>query len=152
MRRRRPPLDVAAALPLQLDVPRPERALVDGRIVLLDRGEGHLQGRLGTPASGVDREVVDGPIREIDPDRVVIDRSSASLFEDKTIPLGEVEGVDYSGGFVTGHIQIHQAGVEAGSGGPFSHPVDENTLYFARGLRPCAERARDAILERAGEG
>lgn len=86
------------------------------------------------------------------PDRVVIDRSSASLFEDKTIPLGEVEGVDYSGGFVTGHIQIHQAGVEAGSGGPFSHPVDENTLYFARGLRPCAERARDAILERAGEG
>ena len=84
-------------------------------------------------------------------DRVDIDRSSSSMHEDKTIPLSEVRDVAYSGGFLTGHIQIHQEGVEPASAGFLSHPVDENTLYFPRSQRSCARRARDAILERAGE-
>lgn len=84
-------------------------------------------------------------------DRVVIDRSDASIHEDKTIPLDAVWDVEYSGGFMTGHVQIKQDDVEPASGGLLSHPVDENTLYFPRGKRSCARRARDAILERAGE-
>jgi hypothetical protein len=80
--------------------------------------------------------------------RIEIDRSSASMFEDKTIEMGEVRDAEYSGGILTGHIQIHQAGVEPDEAGRFSHPVDENTLYFPRSRRTCARRARDAILER----
>lgn len=83
-------------------------------------------------------------------DRVVIDRSSASMHEDKTIPLEEVRDVEYSGGLLTGHVQIVQDGVEPASSGLLSHPVDENTLYFPRSKRSCARRARDAILERCG--
>lgn len=83
-------------------------------------------------------------------DRVEIDRSSASMHEDKTIPLTAVRGVEYSGGLVTGHIQILQDGLEPGAAGFLSHPVDENTLYFPRSERPCARKARDAIRERAG--
>lgn len=81
---------------------------------------------------------------------VTIDRSSASMFEDKTIDLAEVRGVEYSPGFMTGYIQIQQVGVEADEGGLLSPPVDENTLYFSRFRRDCARRARDVILERAG--
>jgi hypothetical protein len=81
-------------------------------------------------------------------DRVVIDRSPNSMFEDKTIGLAEVQGVEYSEGFTTGHIQIRQDGPDLDEPGLISHPVDENTLYFPRTKRPCAGEARDAILER----
>lgn len=80
-------------------------------------------------------------------DHVVIDRSSASIHENKSIQLAEVRGVNYSGGLLTGHIQIEQAGLEPDDTGFLSHPVDENTLYFPRSKRSCAQRARDAILE-----
>ena len=82
-------------------------------------------------------------------DRVVIERSGASIHEDKTVPMDEVRGVAYSGGWLTGHIQIEQVGVEPDEAGVLSHPVDENTLYFPRSKRSCARDARDAILERA---
>lgn len=84
-------------------------------------------------------------------DRIVVDRSSSSMHEDKTIPMASVRDVEYAGGITTGHIQIVQDGVEPASAGFLSHPVDENTLYFPRKKRSCAVRARDAILERAGE-
>ena len=45
-------------------------------------------------------------------DRVVIERSGASIHEDKTVPMDEVRGVAYSSGWLTGHIQIEQVGVE----------------------------------------
>lgn len=83
-------------------------------------------------------------------DRVVIERSGASIHEDRTIPMEEVRGVTYSGGWLTGHIQVEQVGVEPAEAGFLSHPVDENTLYFPRSKRSCARDARDAILERAG--
>lgn len=83
-------------------------------------------------------------------DRVVIDRSGASIHEDKTIPMEEVRGVNYSGGLLSGYIQIVQAGLEPAEGGLLSKPVDENTLYFPRGKRSTVRRVRDAILERAG--
>ena len=82
-------------------------------------------------------------------DRVVIERSGASIHEDKTVPMDEVRGVAYSSGWLTGHIQIEQVGVEPDEAGILSHPVDENTLYFPRSKRSCARDARDAILERA---
>jgi hypothetical protein len=84
-------------------------------------------------------------------ERIEIDRSSASMFEDKTIGMGEIRDVEYSGGILTGHIQIHQTGVEPDEAGRFSHPIDENTLYFPRSERSCARRAHNAILERIGE-
>ena len=85
-------------------------------------------------------------------DRVSIERSGASMFEDKRIPMAEIRGVDFTAGITTGHIQIRQTGVDPDEAGFLSHPVDENTLYFSRMRRGCAERARDAILERAGLG
>ncbi|MEF8842320.1 MAG: hypothetical protein V5A62_11950 [Haloarculaceae archaeon] len=85
-------------------------------------------------------------------DRVSIERSSASMFEDKRIGMDEIRGVELTRGILTGHIQIVQAGVEPDEAGFLSHPVDENTLYFPRMRRDCAERARDAILERAALG
>lgn len=84
-------------------------------------------------------------------DRIAIDRSSSSIHEDKTIPPASVRDVEYSGGITTGHVQIVQDGVEPATAGFLRHPVDENTLYFPRGKRSCVQRARDAILERAGE-
>lgn len=83
------------------------------------------------------------------PDRIDIERTSASIHEDKTIPLAEVSGVSYSEGLTTGYFQIEQVGVEIDDAGLFSKPVDENTLYFPRSARDCTRRARDAILERA---
>jgi hypothetical protein len=85
-------------------------------------------------------------------DRVSIERSGASMFEDKRIPMAEIRGVDFTAGITTGHIQIRQTGVDPDEAGFLWHPVDENTLYFSRMRRGCAERARDAILERAGLG
>jgi hypothetical protein len=82
--------------------------------------------------------------------RVEIDRSSASMFEDKSIGVEEIRDVEYAGGILTGHIQVRQVGFDHDEAGRFSHPVDENTLYFPRSKRSCAVRARDAILERSG--
>lgn len=102
----------------------------------------------GTPVVSCDLQ---GGTLSVYDQRIDIDRSSASMFEDKTIEMDEVRDVEYSGGILTGHIQIHQTGVEPDEAGRFSHPVDENTLYFPRSERPCARRARDAILERVSE-
>ena len=85
-------------------------------------------------------------------DHVAIERSSASIFEDKRIPMDEIRDVELVRGVLTGHVQIRQAGMEPDEAGLLSHPVDEHTLYFPRLRRGCAERARDAILERAGGG
>lgn len=82
-------------------------------------------------------------------DRVVIDRSSASMFDDKTLAFDDVEGVSYERGLMTGHLQLIEVGVEPASAGFLSHPVDENTLYVSRSKRDCARRVRDAVLERA---
>jgi hypothetical protein len=84
-------------------------------------------------------------------DRVTFERSKRSMFDDTTVSMDEIEDVAYTGGIMTGHIQIHRTGVEPASGGLLSHPVDEYTLHFPRIDRPCAERARDAILSRASE-
>jgi hypothetical protein len=81
-------------------------------------------------------------------DGVVIERSSNSMFEEKFLPMGEIWDVTYSGGFLSGHIQIKQDGVDHDEGGLFSHPVDENTLHFPRTKRSEAKAAHDAILER----
>lgn len=80
-------------------------------------------------------------------DRVDIERSPASIFEDKSIPMAEVRGVNYTDGIMTGHIQIEQVDVDLAEPGLLGHPVDENTLYVSRSKRACARRARDAILE-----
>lgn len=85
-------------------------------------------------------------------DHVSIERSSAPMFEDRPIPMAEIRGVDLSPGILTGHIQIRREGVEPGEAGFLSHPVDENTLYFPRLRRGCAERARETILDRAALG
>lgn len=82
-------------------------------------------------------------------DRVTIERTKRSMFEDTTIPIDEIEDVQYSRGVMTGHIQICRAGVAADTGGLLSHPIDENTLHFPRTGRSCAAEARDAILARA---
>lgn len=94
--------------------------------------------------------ILQGGTLSVHDDRVSIERSSASMFDDKRIPMEEIRGVEFTAGITTGHIQIRQAGVEPDEAGLLSHPVDENTLYFSRLRRDCAERARDAILERAG--
>jgi hypothetical protein len=81
-------------------------------------------------------------------DGITVERPSNSMFDGKFIPIEEVLDVKYAGGILSGHIQIRQAGVDADEGGLFSHPVDENTLYFPRTKRPEAKRAHDAIFER----
>lgn len=103
----------------------------------------------GDPAPVVSCDLQGGTLSVFE-GRVDIDRSSASMFEDKSIDVAEIRGVEYTDGILTGHIQIRQDGVEPDEPGRFSHPVDENTLYFPRSKRSCARRARDAILERAG--
>lgn len=80
---------------------------------------------------------------------VSIERSSRSMFEDKHIEMTEIYGVEYTDGFVTGHLQIKQTEMDLDSAGLLSHPVDENTLYFPRNKRTEARRVRDAIIERA---
>ncbi|MFB6207465.1 MAG: DUF4429 domain-containing protein [Haloglomus sp.] len=105
-----------------------------------------------TPDPHADAVVVcefqDGTIAVYD-DRVVIERVSRSRFDDRTISLDEVTGVDYSEGITIGHLQLEQTGVDASSGGLLSDPVDENTVHFGRGSRDCAREVRDAVLERA---
>jgi len=118
-----------------------------------DGGDGDDESEEGT----TDREplvscTLQGGTLSVYADLVSIERSSSSMFEDKQIPMGEIRDVDLTRGILTGHIQIRQVGLEPDEGGLLSHPVDENTLYFPR-MRPgCAERARDAILERSTLG
>jgi hypothetical protein len=82
-------------------------------------------------------------------DRVVVERSARSRFDDRTIPLDEVRGVDFDGGITIGYIQLELVGVPPDPGGLLSDPVNERTLHFGWGDKDCAKRARDAILERA---
>jgi hypothetical protein len=115
-----------------------------------DAGSG--DGRTGEEPEPVVSCRFQGGTLSVHDDHVSIERSSASMFEDKRIGMDEIHGVEVVPGILTGHIQIRQAGVEPAEAGFLSHPVDENTLYFPRLRRGCAERARDAILERAGIG
>lgn len=103
-----------------------------------------------TPFDGVARvtcEFQDGTLYVLE-DEVYIERSSRSKFEDKRIPMVEVEDVSYSKRFVISFIQIVQRGLEPDEETRFSTPVDENTLHLGRGKRDCAKRARDEIFAR----
>lgn len=82
-------------------------------------------------------------------DRVELERSSRSNYDDKTIPMDEIVDVDYSGGLMAGYIQIVQVGVEPDEAGLLSKPRNENTMYFARAIRSDAVQLRDEILFRA---
>lgn len=90
----------------------------------------------------------DGTIAVYD-DRVVVERVARSRFDDLTVPIEEIRGVDYAGGITIGYLQLELVGVDPDTGGLLSDPVNERTLHFGRGDRACAQRARDAILERA---
>ena len=79
-----------------------------------------------------------------------IERPGRSKFSGKEIELSDVRGVTYRKRLVISYLQIDEVGVENAAGGLFSTPVDENTLHFGRGMRGCAEQARDAIRDGAG--
>jgi hypothetical protein len=95
-------------------------------------------------------EFQDGTLAVHD-ERVAIERSSRSAFDDKTIPMAEIVGLEYAKGLTIGYLQLEVAGVEPDAGGWFSDPVNENTVHFGRGQRECARDARDEILSRASE-
>jgi hypothetical protein len=95
-------------------------------------------------------EFQDGTLAVSD-DRVTIERSSRSSFDDKTIPMDDIVGVEYEKGITIGYLQLELAGVEPDAGGWFSDPVNENTLHFGRRNRECARDARDEILARSNE-
>ncbi|AUV81004.1 hypothetical protein C2R22_04465 [Salinigranum rubrum] len=82
-------------------------------------------------------------------ERVVIDRPARSSFDDTTVPVDEITGVDFDGGITIGYLQLELAGVAPDAGGLLSDPVNERTLHFGWNDKGCAKRARDAILERA---
>jgi len=103
----------------------------------------------GADAPVVEATFQDGSLAVYE-DRVRIERPGASRFDTRTIDLADVVDARYSGGWVVGHLQIDEAGVPADAGGLLSSPVDENTLHFGAGGRDAAQRARDAIRERAG--
>lgn len=103
----------------------------------------------GNGTDPVAKCTLQGGILSVFEDRVEIERTSASMFEDKTIPMSEITGIEYSPGLMSGHIQLQLTSMEPATGGFLSHPVDENTLYFGRNNRDCAAEVRDAILERA---
>lgn len=105
-------------------------------------------GAEGGPETPVASCKLQGGTLSVFEDRVEIERSGSSMFDDKTIPMADITGVEYSSGLVTGHIQLQLASMEPASGGFMSHPVDENTLYFGRRNRDCAGEVRDAIIER----
>jgi hypothetical protein len=92
-------------------------------------------------------EFQDGTVAVYDRE-VVLERPGRSRFGGKTIPVAEITGVEHDAGITIGYLQIRQAGVEADSAGLLSDPVDENTVHFTRSGRSCAERVRDAVLER----
>ena len=81
-------------------------------------------------------------------DILEITRPSRSKFDDKWIAMNQVRGITYKERFVIHYIQIEQVDFENDSESFLSTPVDENTLHFGGGMRPCAREARDAILER----
>ena len=83
-------------------------------------------------------------------DRVVIERTRRSRFEDTDFQFETVVGVDYDEGITVGYLQLRIEGTDPDSGGLLSDPVNERTVHFGRGNRDCAREARDAILERAG--
>ncbi|WP_318566860.1 hypothetical protein [Salinigranum marinum] len=82
-------------------------------------------------------------------DRVVVERTARSRFDDRTVPFDEICGVDFAGGITIGYIQLELVGVTPDTGGLLSDPVNERTLHFGWGDKECAKRARDAIVERA---
>jgi hypothetical protein len=96
-------------------------------------------------------EFQDGTV-SVHEDRVRIERPARSRFDDRTIPMEEVEGVNLETGVTIGHLQVVQRGVEPDTGGFLSDPVDPNTVHFTRSGRECAREARDAVLARAGAG
>jgi len=79
-----------------------------------------------------------------------IERPGRSKFSGKEIELLDVRGVTYRKRLVISYLQVDETGTENDAGGLFSTPVDENTLHFGRGMRGCAEQARDAIRDGAG--
>lgn len=91
-------------------------------------------------------EFQDGTIAVHD-DRIRIERSDNSKFEDTWIALNQVTDVTYERRLVISYLQIEQEGFENDEGGRLSTPVDANTLHFGRGKRDCAREARDTILE-----
>lgn len=112
---------------------------------------------MADPTDPVDSEDTDTPVTSgtfqggtlsVFEEHVDIERSSRSMFDDKRIEMDDIYAIEFSKGFVTGHLQIKQTGVDPDTGGFLSHPVDENTVYFPRNKRPDAEAVRDAILER----
>ena len=82
-------------------------------------------------------------------DRVVIERTRRSRFEDTDFQFETVVGVDYDEGITVGYLQLRIEGIDPDSGGLLSDPVNERTVHFGRGNRDCAQEARDAILKRA---
>lgn len=82
-------------------------------------------------------------------DHVHIERAGGSNFEDRSIPLDEVTGVEFSEGITVGYLQVVQDGFHNDRTGFLQAPVDANTCHFSRGDRECAREARDAILGRA---
>ena len=104
-----------------------------------------------TPADAVVVcEFQDGTLA-VHEERVAIKRPSRSAFDDKTIPMAKIVGVEYEKGITIGYLQLEVSGVEPDAGGWFSDPVNENTLHFGRRQRECAQDARDEILSRASE-
>jgi hypothetical protein len=120
-----------------------------------DGAESGADAEAATDADGdaplVRCEFQDGTV-SVHADRVRIERPARSRFDDRTIPMEEVEGVTLETGVTIGHLQVVQRGVEPDAGGFLSDPVDPNTVHFTRGGRECAREARDAILSRAGSG
>jgi hypothetical protein len=117
-----------------------------------DSGADDTAGEVDEDLSHSDAIVVcefqDGTLAVYD-DRVAIERSSHSSYDDKTIPMDEIVGVEYEKGITIGYLQIEVAGVEPDAGGWFSDPVNANTLHFGRRSRECARDARDEILSRS---
>ena len=89
----------------------------------------------------------DGTLAVYD-DRVKIERPSRSKFDEKWIAINQIRSVTYRERLVIHYIQFEQVDFENDGEGFLSTPVDENTLHFGRGKRPCAREARDAIRER----
>jgi hypothetical protein len=107
----------------------------------------------GTPgdldvAPVVDCSFQDGTLLVYE-DHVHIERPDRSRFDDRTVPMDEITGVEFDSGITIGYLQVRQVGFESDSPGFLSDPVDANTVHFGRTERGCATDARDAILERA---
>lgn len=89
-------------------------------------------------------EFQDGTISVYE-DRIHIERSSRSKFEDKWIALNQIQDVVYADRWVIKYLQIDQLDHENDTEGWLTTPVDENTLHFGRGKRSCARDVRDTI-------